>query len=652
MKRELRKAEEEKSRRGETPNRVPNLLFSLSPFLLFCFLLLTACSQLEKPKTEPFYAETAPPQKKEFRWSNGKTPKSFDPAHAAAPPESDIVRAVYEGLTDTDAKTLRVVPAAAHEWKASEDFKIWTFFLRKDARWSNGEPVRARDFVRSWKRLAALGEKVSSRGLLQNIVGLNAAAAKASPLADPEEPSIFSEHAFGQEATSIDNQIDSNSNSNAAAPQIAPSPVAADREVERKAAGEKMPAPKFGVETIDDFTLQVSLVNSDKDFPALVAHPMFRPIYGDGKNYESGKLSSDIVTNGAFRVVSIGQDGITLERAENYWNKSAVELERVRFVPSENAEKALAAYRAGEVDAVTNADFEPLALKLLTPFEDFRRTTYSALNFYEFNRKNAPFNDRRVREALTIAVERERLTEDEMDGASLPAFSFLPAEKANEKHIVQNAQRAKALLTESGFPGGANFPAIKLLINRNNMQQRIARSVARMWKRNLNVETEIVVKDSAEMADAWATGEFALVRRGAVLATGDESANMLAIFPAPAKSAVEIAAKKSEETAQPIENQNPDSPASIAESTQTEAETQAKTRNENLETAAAETVELILTEEQALVDLPAIPLYFPTSYSLVKPYIQNFDINIFDAPSLKDVRIDNDWQPKTTKSDS
>ena len=197
------------------------------------------------------------------------------------------------------------------------------------------------------------------------------------------------------------------------------------------------------MEAEDNFTLTISLVKPDKDFPALVAHPIFRPIYGDGKNFESDKLNADIVTNGAFRISSVGQDGITLDRAENYWNREAVELERVRFVPTENAEKALAAYRNGEVDAVTNADFEPLALKLLTPFEDFRRTTYSAINFYEFNQNNPPFDDRRVREALAISIERERLTEGEMNGASLPALSFLPIEGDNELKLTEDDEKGK-----------------------------------------------------------------------------------------------------------------------------------------------------------------------------------------------------------------
>ncbi|MDQ6788900.1 MAG: ABC transporter substrate-binding protein, partial [Acidobacteriota bacterium] len=140
--------------------------------LIFLVLFISACGRLEKTKPEPFYAETAPPQVKEFRWSNGKFPKSFDPAFAAAPPETDVVRAIYEGLTDTNAKTLETVPAIAVDWSTSDDNRTWTFKLRRDARWSSGERVTAADFVRSWKRLAALGDRIPHFQLLENIAGM------------------------------------------------------------------------------------------------------------------------------------------------------------------------------------------------------------------------------------------------------------------------------------------------------------------------------------------------------------------------------------------------------------------------------------------------------------------------------------------------
>ncbi len=615
---------------------------------LITFLLFSvACNQLEKPKPASFYAETAPPQKKEFRWSNGKMPKSFDPALASAPPETDVVRAIYEGLTDTEPKTLNAVSAIAIDWKSTDDFKTWTFNLRRDARWSNGERITAQSFVRSWKRLAEMKGKVSHPELLQNIVGMKVSEKEIRPSVESDGFDILSKPLATENSQLLSGQTNSNSST------VLQEPPEINSNTARKSKVETSSERKYGVEAVDNFTLKILLVKPDKDFPALVAHPIFRPIYGDGKEFETARLNADIVTSGAFRVFSIGQDGITLDRAENYWNKESVETERVRFVPTENAEKALEAYRAGEVDAVTNADFEPLALKLLTPYEDFQRTVHAALNFYEFNLKKPPFDDRRVREALAIAIERERLTEDEMGGASQPALSFLPF--SNEKtKLVQDSNRAKNLLAETGFADGENFPTIKLLVNRNNVQQRIARSVAKMWKQNLNIETEIVVKDSTEITSAWASEGYALVRRGAVISTTNESANMLAIFLPEDEVISDATNNKSIETSEVLlQNGNSNTAVSVVTSEQSKIEGDANpTPSENLNTKMAADGETILTEAQAIVELHAIPLYFPTSYSLVKPYIQGFDINVLDAPSLKNVKIDNNWQPKKAKGES
>jgi oligopeptide transport system substrate-binding protein len=595
-------------------------------WLIIFVLFSVACSELESPKTEPFYSQTAPPQKKEFRWSNGKMPKTFDPAMASAPPETDVVRAIFEGLTDTNPKTLETVPAIAEKWTASADFKTWTFQLRKDAKWSNGERVTANDFVRSWKRLAALGARVAHHKLLKNIVGMQIVEQKnvleipveqvdilPNPIVEPTVPFIK------RNETTPPQRIQ---------PEAETPPIKSEQKQE----------PKFGAEAVDNFTLKVSLVNADKSFPALVAHPVFRPIHGDGKDFEDGKLNAAIVTSGAFRIFSIGQDGITLDRAEYFWNKEKIELERVHFVPTENAEKALEAYRQGIVDAVTNVEFEPLALKLLTPYDDFRRTTHSAINFYEFNRKKKPFDDRRVREALAIAIERERLTEGEMEGASKPALKFSPFEK-NENKLTQDIERAKNLLAEAGFPNGENFPTVNLVVNRNDVQQRIARSVTKMWKQALNISAEIHVKESTELETARESGDFDVIRRGAVLPTTDETANMLSIF-APDVETPESATEEKTSDGETVEQ---------TETTSADHSETATVETENAEAATEKSDEalkekLILTEEEAIRELRAIPLYFPTSYSLVKPYVQGFEINTLDAPSLKEVKIDNNWQ--------
>lgn len=616
----------------DVSEKLRRIIFSTGLFIFaLSSLFMTGCTELEKPQTSTYYAETAPPAKQEFRWSNGRMPKTFDPATASAPPETDIVRAIFDGLTELDARTLEATPAIAEKWSATPDNKVWTFTLRKNAKWSNGKPVTAQEFVASWKRVAEMGASAPRGDLLKNIAGLPVKAPEPVA-ATTSEPNIFL------------NQLrppppPATPNSNTATAQTAPKPSPEAAATPKDGTKPAVPEVKFGVEAKDDLTLVVTLIKPDPHFPRLAASPVFRPIY-DGSQFEAGKLRADIVTNGAFRISSTGADGVTMDRAEHYWNRAAVHLERVRFVPKDTAEQALAAYKAGELDAVTNANFEPLALKLLAPYGDFRQTKHGALNFYEFNTERPPFNDRRVREALAISIERERLTEGDMEGASRPALSFLPFEAADEPKLVQNVEKAKELLSEAGFTDGENFPVIRLLVNRNDTQQRIAKSVARMWKQNLNLETEISVKDTAEFETSRGAGDYDIVRRGVVLPTSDETANMLAIFPQkqpdPAEEKLILPGKEVFAIPQMADNAPPAEPATPGENP----------------IPADGGKPPILNDEDAMRDLAAIPLYFPLSYSLVKSYVQGFETNSLDAPSLKDVRINMNWQPEKPKNES
>ncbi len=578
---------------------------SILACLLIVQLIASACNDLEKPKSEPYYSGTTPPRKQEFRWSNGKLPKTLDPARATSPPETDLIRAVYEGLTEIDSKTLKEEPAAAESWTADEDLRSWTFHIRPTARWSNGKPVTAEDFVRSWRRLGEMGDTLVQSDLLKNIVGF--------PL--PKKQIIV---------PSTELIPDSNTAAKVeSTPELSSTPPPPANVNTNHEAGPAPPA--FGVSAADPLTLHVLLIAPDKDFPKLVAHPLFRPVF-DAADVVNKTPTVNVITNGAFRITTVDDGGVTLERSQTYWNREAIALERVRLVASENAEQALNAYRAGDIDAVTNADFEPLALKLLEPFEDFRRRTHAAVNFYEVNHEEAPFDDRRVREALAISIERERLTEGEMEGQTQPALSFLPFVSTDETKIVQDKERAKDLMEEAGFPNGEDFPDIRLVINRNDTQQRVARAVARMWKENLNVDTEIIIKENAEFEQARISGDYDLIRRNTVFPTADELMSILSILKPPQNPAV---------TAEPTKGAGVEArdPKQVIEKPQQSS-------------SPVEAPDVTMSEANAIYELWAIPLYFPTSYSLVKPYVSGFEMNSLDAPSLSDVSINSDWQPK------
>jgi oligopeptide transport system substrate-binding protein len=591
-----------------------------------CAVLFSSCTVAERPQPNDVISATKPPVKQEFRWSNGKAPKSFDPAMATAPPETDIVRAVYEGLTELDPKTLDALPGVAESWENSPDFRTWTFHLRKEAKWSNGKSVTATDFVRSWKRLSEIEESPSRTKLIENIIGMRPKAHE-EPYAEKQTPAANSPFDILGPPPPL-NFNRSVKQAETPKPQAQPTPSGENLNP-REIKPEK---EEFGAIAKDDLTLEVKLIVGDSEFPKLVSHPVFRPIFGDGAEF--GGAATAIVSNGAFRVADVS-DGVLLKSSDGYWNKSAVKLENVRFVPKDNASDALDAYRAGELDVVTNAEFEPLALKLLAPYADFRRTTHAAINLYEFNDQIAPFNDRRVRQALALAIERERLAEVELEGSVRPAMRFLPF-GGSTAVLSQDVDEAKENLESAGFPNGENFPTVRLVVNRNDTQLRIARLVARMWKDNLNISTDIVVKETGEMESVRKSGDYDLIRRGIVFPTSDSEANLRSLFETRSIEELALAERMFEKNRH-------------AEFRAAEANV-SRTNDSNASVKPSPEVSPVFapqpfSEEDALYEMRAIPLYFPTSYSLVKPYVQGFDMNGLDSPSLRNVVIDNDWQP-------
>jgi oligopeptide transport system substrate-binding protein len=596
--------------------------------LLLTFALSGGGCFLDHP-IQPFYGRTVVPRTQEFRWSDGGLPQTFDPALAAAPPDTDVVRAMYEGLTEYDPQTLRPMPGVALRWETSDDGREWTFYLRQDAHWTNGDIVTAHDFVRSWQRTLQIGEHAPHAKLMGNIQGAQPASANTLPAPVAEETTPEQTDAGGNKVAKTETKKD-------AAPQ---------HELNRDAKTDVSVPSTFGAEAVGDFILRVRLQRPDMDFPSLVAHPVFRPVHEteSAPNLPQSNPAR-VVSNGAFQLSKTGRDAVVLERAGNYWDAGTVRLQRVQFVATRDAEAALAAYRAGEVDVVTNAGFEPLAVKLLAAYKDFHRATYGALTYYSFNTAHAPFKDARVREALAIALDRDRIAEDEMGDATEPAEKFLPLgmparENGDEiklKLLERDVARAQSLLGDAGYPQGKGFPPIKLLINRNEQQRLVAQSVANMWRNVLGVETQIVSKNWDEYEAAVRAGEYDVVRRGIVMQTTDEETNMRLMFEPVASSSLTADAE-----AQGMGASNNAGPK-IANGNATDKKLEDETKHA---TEKALPPPLILTEAQALKELPAIPIYFASSYALVKPYVVGFDANLLDAPSLKRVQVDTSWQP-------
>ena len=594
--------------------------FAASFFVFAITVFAMSCAELQTPKTDDLISVTPPPPIQEIRWSNGSKFTTLDPAKAAAPPETDIVRAVFEGLTTIDPRSLEPRAAAAESWESDDEAKVWTFHLRKGLKWSNGDDLTAEDFVRGFSRLAGKAPDTAHVDLLKNIAGFKMPEKTAEPSSE--------ETAAGEnpEGASVKK------------PEPIPSPTLELPPPPRRPDGTSVVAEKekapIGVKAADETTLVISLVMADKDLPKMLANPIFMPVHAD-TDFEAG-VDPAIITNGPFKITDSNDGSLTLERSETYWDRDNIQLARVHFIAAESAEAALNAYQSGAVDIVTNASFEPLALKLLAPFDDLRHSTHSAINFYEVNTKNAPYNDRRVREALAISIERERLTDGELEGTTQPARSFLPFESRESKKIVQDTAKARALLADAGFPEGENFPPVRLVINRNDVQIRVAKLVAKMWKQNLNIETDIIIKEADELAKVRDAGDFDLIRRGSVLPTNDEIASFVSIFGIESVGAVAERLHIAAADANGSKGTEPLVPPIITDPNAVEKVDH-----------TAENTAKVLNEAEALYQLRGIPLYFPISYSLVKPYVRGFNVNSLDAPSLKDVTIDSEWKPKS-----
>lgn len=562
--------------------------------------LVSSCTELRTPEPSPYLAETQPPPVQEFRWSNGAMPKSLDPARASSAPETDIVRAMYEGLTQLDAVTLDAVPGVAESWKVSEDGLEWRFELRENAKWSNGRAVTAADFVRSWQRLYELGQQAAHRNLLNNFAVASGGASKPAE----SQPEDFEEDAALEEAAEAETP--------SGPPQSEATSVPRKEVLAVYSEGER--------------TLLVKLRHPDKDFAKLVSHPIFMPVFGTAG--ESKKLNAKTVANGPFRLAEITTSEIVLERSKDYWNSENVEIERLRFMPIRNSDDALEAYRSGGVDALTNTEIAPLAQKVFSTTQDFRKNVFGALNFYEINHRKAPFSDRRVREALAISIEREQLLSGDGETTLQVALSLLPFGSAQEKKIVQDKDRARELLEQAGFPDGQGFTPIRLTVNRNETQLRIARAVARMWKENLNIETVLDVRENEELESIRESGQFDILRRGVVFPVPDELLSVSAIHGS--ESVPPSAAAEPRAGFQVNAN-------SGTSSTEAPAEPNSPTPSPGP----------IFNESDALYQMHVIPLYFPRSFALVKPYVQGFELNSFDVPDLTGTSIDTAWQPVT-----
>lgn len=377
-------------------------------------------------------------QRADLVFLNGAEPESLDPALITGQPEGRIVYALFEGLTHFNAAG-EAVPGVAERWEISPDGRVYTFYLRPDARWSNGDPVTAEDFVGSWRRVLL-----------------------------PETGADYASQLYY-----IRNAKEFNE-------------------------GKITDFSKVGVRSLGPAVLEVSLENPTSFFLDLCAFATLAPVhlptverYGDDW-IKPGKL----VGNGAFTLAEWRiNDRLRLAKSPTYWNRAKVGMNTVDALPTSSATTAFNFYSTGQVDLLIDKGLVPnQILDDLRKRPDFHSSPFLATYFLRFNVTKPPFNDPRVRKAISMVIDKKLLVEKITRAGEPPAGGIVPPGTGgtyeSPRGLSYDPVGARALLAEAGYPEGRGFPLVRYLYNFSEANDAIAVEIQGMLKRELGIEMD------------------------------------------------------------------------------------------------------------------------------------------------------------------
>ncbi|MGH8730105.1 MAG: peptide ABC transporter substrate-binding protein [Burkholderiales bacterium] len=415
----------------------------------------TACSrgdgqdELAVRKSQP---ERLPDGRAMLRKGNGAEPESLDPHKSQSTTSSAILRDLYESLVG-EAPNGDLIPGAAESWELSPDGLAYTFHLRGNARWSNGQPVTAEDFAWSLRRSV-----------------------------DPATASVYSA-------------------------VLSPILNAAD------VAAAKRPPAELGVEAVDAKTLRIRLKAPTPYFLGLLTHtstyPVYRPVveqYADqytapGKN----------VSNGAYVIKEwVVSSHIVLERNPQYWDNANTKIDLVKYLAIDNAESEFKRYLAGELDLTSTVPIPQLDWARTRLPKEYKAHPSISTYYYGLNLEQPPFkNNPKLRLALSMALDRQILVQKVTRGGELPAYGWVPpgiinytsqkpawADWPRDRQVAE----ARRLYSEAGY-SEAKPLQIEIRYNTSEGHKKIAAAISAMWKMTLGLQTSLVNEEWKVLLD-------------------------------------------------------------------------------------------------------------------------------------------------------
>ncbi len=502
-----------------------------------------------------------------LHYGNGSEPQGLDPHVVTGVPENHLIRALFEGLAVKNPYTLEPEPGVAESWDFSEDGRIITFHLNPRAKWSNGDPMTAQDYVWSWQR--ALNPAMGNLYAYMLFPVKNAKAYATGDLADPEQ---------------------------------------------------------LGVKALDKLTLQVTLNEPTPYFIQLMDHystfAVHRPtIEKFGKStdrFTKWTRVENMVSNGAFKLSQWRLNRrIVMEKSTTYWDADKVKLNGIVFYPTENIVSEERMFRAGQLHYTQVIPLEKIPVYQAMENTPYVQAPYLGTYFFLINTKVPPVDDVRVRQALSMAVDRDTLAATVMQKSVYPAYSITPPGALGYKPpkvFGYDLEKARALLAEAGYPNGEGWPGLEITYNTSESHRKIAVALQQMWKEALDIEVTIANQEWKVYLDSVTQMNFQVARRGWI---GDyvDPNNFLDLYLTGGG------------------NNNTGFADPHYDDLILRKAPQAKSREERF---------AIFTEAETMLmkEMPIIPVYTYTSKHLINPSVRGVPSNLMDSINFKYVWLD------------
>lgn len=387
---------------------------------------------------------------------NAQEPEYIDPGMGTDAYGNHIILQLFEGLLEYHPKTLEPVPGVAHRWEMSADGKTYTFYLRENAKWSDGSPVTAHDFVFSWQRV--VNPKTASEYAYQFYPIKNAEAINKGKLADLNA---------------------------------------------------------LGVKALDEHRLQVLLERPTAYFLGLTAFTTFRPVPKTIVEAHGGRWSrpEHIISNGAFMMTEwIPNKHVILKPNPHYWDRQKVQLDKVLFLPLEDRETALKMFLNREAHYIFEVPLVKVPAFQFHP--EFTMNPELGTYYLFINCVNRPhLKDKRVRQALSFAIDRDQLVKVVNQG--VPSKHFTPAGIGGYEPpalVRFDPVKAKELLAEAGYKDPASFPKTTIAYNTNENNRMIMEIIQSMWKQHLGIDVAIQNMEWKSLQKSWSVKDYDISR--------------------------------------------------------------------------------------------------------------------------------------------